>query len=639
MKKDNIKDTYSLLSNIIYTWNQVKVIGKRYYVYGILYLILLIILPFSLTLLPGFIIAFIQSDNPLEIMILCIVILLTLILLANYLSIFFKKQMEWIALLLRLVYFDFLFNEKLLSCDYILTEGKENREKISAAKFSFFMGDGSGFELMIKGPILLVANIVGFLLYSAIVSSLEIWILILLIIVTTINYLMQVRARHFEHIHMQSFWANNDRFWYLKKESRELKKAKDMRIYQLQNMFSQLFQKNTKEATTIYGNVKKQTMIANIIIRITSLVRDIIVYTYLIIQMMNGILTISQFIIYVGIVYGFGSWLEEIVKNYSDMKLNNMYISKFREFITMEDNKQGFETIDTQEAHEIIFENVTFAYDNQKPIFENFNLKINRKEKLALVGINGAGKTTMMKLLCNLYPVQKGRILIDGIDIKNINRDEYFKAISIVFQEVNQFAFSIASFVSCSLNKEMITELLKQYHNMKNGKQLIDSLNARAIDLNGYDENKIIHCLKEADLWEKVKSLPLGIHTNLTKMLDKDGLLLSGGEMQKLMLARALYKDSSILILDEPTAALDPIAESEMYENYAHLCEGKTSIFISHRLSSTKFCDRIIFLEDGKIQEEGTHEELLANEGKYTQMFNVQAHYYQKEVELDEKYL
>ena len=251
--------------------------------------------------------------------------------------------------------------------------------------------------------------------------------------------------------------------------------------------------------------------------------------------------------------------------------------------------------------HKIKLENVSYKYHgDSKYAIKHLNLTIHKGEKLALVGMNGAGKTTLVKLICGLYKPTEGKIYIDGIDISKVNRKEYFNEFAVVFQDVSAFAFSIASNVTCRKDSDI-------------------------------DQERMENSLKNAGLFDKVNNYPKKADTILLKELSEDGVDFSGGEMQKLMLARALYKDEPVIILDEPTAALDPIAESEMYDKYASFAENKTSIFISHRLSSTRFCDRIILFENGEIVEEGTHESLIKKNGKYAHMFEVQSHYYKEE--------
>lgn len=254
--------------------------------------------------------------------------------------------------------------------------------------------------------------------------------------------------------------------------------------------------------------------------------------------------------------------------------------------------------IDKGQIHEIKLENVSYKYPgDSKYAIKNLNLTIRKGEKLALVGMNGAGKTTLVKLICGLYKPTEGKIYIDGIDISKVNRKEYFNEFAVVFQDVSAFAFSIASNVTCRKDSDI-------------------------------DQERMENSLKNAGLFDKVNNYPKKADTILLKELSEDGVDFSGGEMQKLMLARALYKDAPVIILDEPTAALDPIAESEMYDKYASFAENKTSIFISHRMSSCRFCDDIIVFDKGKIVERGSHDELLAEDNYYASMWKAQSRYY-----------
>lgn len=243
--------------------------------------------------------------------------------------------------------------------------------------------------------------------------------------------------------------------------------------------------------------------------------------------------------------------------------------------------------------------NVTFRYpESDHAIFENLNLTIRSGEKLAIVGLNGAGKTTLVKLICGFYDPTEGEILLNGKNIKIFNRYDYYKHFTAVFQQFSVLETSVEANVAQSATN--------------------------------IDVEKVTECLEKAGLTQKIASLSNGLKTNVGHFVFDDGVDFSGGEVQRLMLARALYKNAPILVLDEPTAALDPIAENDIYQKYSQMTEGRTSLFISHRLASTRFCDRIIFLADGNIKEEGTHDSLMELGGEYAELFSVQSKYYQE---------
>lgn len=247
---------------------------------------------------------------------------------------------------------------------------------------------------------------------------------------------------------------------------------------------------------------------------------------------------------------------------------------------------------------EIRLEHVSYRFQGEKEnVLHNISLTIKAGEKLALVGANGAGKSTLIKLICGLYQPTEGNIYINGINLKRINQECYFEQLSCVFQDMYLLPLSIGENITLQEEKN-------------------------------WDRNRLDTCTAAAGISEKIESLQEGYHTAIGKNVQESAVDFSGGEKQKLMLARALYKNAPVLILDEPTAALDPLAENDIYLKYASFSQGKTSVFVSHRLSSTRFCDRIILLESGEIREQGTHWELMELGGIYANMFQIQSHYY-----------
>ena len=294
-----------------------------------------------------------------------------------------------------------------------------------------------------------------------------------------------------------------------------------------------------------------------------------------------------------------GNTIYNFFDSYSGFAWQSENISYTREYEDIPDNTnrgQG-EPLPTGEC-EIEFRNVSYTYFKaEEPTIKNLSFTLHKGERLALVGLNGAGKTTLIKLMCGLYDPTEGEILLNGKPVNVYNRDEYYTLFSAVFQDIEKLPVSIA-----------------------------ENISATTYELT--DKEKLEKCLKQSGLYDKIESLPDKEKTHIVRALYDDAIELSGGQNQKMALAKALYKNAPILLLDEPTAALDPIAEQEMYLQYADFSKGKASVFISHRLASTRFCDRIILLENGSIAEIGTHSELMEKGGKYAELFALQSSYY-----------
>ena len=362
-------------------------------------------------------------------------------------------------------------------------------------------------------------------------------------------------------------------------------------------------------------------------------------YLYLIYLVCEGRLDAAGFVLYIGVVRGFAGWCGSIVQAIRQLHEKASYVEEQRHFFDKlqrgrEKEKEGL-VLAAGHVPEISFEHVTFRYDgSQTPVLKDLNLTLKPGENLALVGLNGAGKTTFIKLLCGFYDPTEGKILIDGVDRSRYSKDSWLKYFSGVFQDAELFPMSLEENLALGTapdSGEGSGE--EKAAGRKAGAEPKQHNAQRRQEQHNDQENHGTHmdaCLKMADLEDKIKKLPQGLKTMFGKESYEDAADFSGGEMQKLMLARALYKEAPLLVLDEPTAALDPLMESELYQKYRRFSEHRTTVFISHRLASTRFCDRILLMEDGGVAESGTHEELLERDGKYAWMFRLQSKYYQK---------
>lgn len=324
------------------------------------------------------------------------------------------------------------------------------------------------------------------------------------------------------------------------------------------------------------------------------------IYIFVGLKAITGAITIGSIVQYAGSISQFMTGSREVLESINNIINNNKYLKLYIDFLNIKSEKH-FGKIPVEkrddDEYEIEFKNVSFKYPGtDKYVLKNVSIKLNIGERLAIVGMNGSGKTTFIKLLCRLYDPSEGEILLNGIDIKKYDYDEYMKLFSVVFQDFKLFSFSLGQNTAASVN---------------------------------YDEKSVENVLCKVGLEKRLNAMPKGVHTPLYKDFEEEGVEISGGEAQKIALARALYRDAPIIILDEPTAALDPISEFEIYSKFNEIVGTKTAFYISHRLSSCRFCDEIAVFNEGKIIQKGNHDKLLKDkQGKYYELWYSQAKYY-----------
>ncbi|MDE5993223.1 MAG: ABC transporter ATP-binding protein/permease, partial [Oscillospiraceae bacterium] len=396
---------------------------------------------------------------------------------------------------------------------------------------------------------------------------------------------------------MMPHWRKLD---YMTHVTTDFSFAKDIRLFGMKKFLTKR-QKEVYDVELEHWWRSRQFWVYNALFSHgMAFVRNVIVVGWLIWSVVENGLSIGNFTLYFASSMAFSNAAMEVLTAISGLKERSAQTDDFRSYMDIPIGDETAETIPIPEAeeYEFIFENVSFRYKGQENYaLKNINITLSPGEKLAVVGLNGAGKTTFIKLLLRLYDVTEGRILLNGTDIRSFDRAEYFKKFAPAFQDVTVFAFPMSENVSMS-----------------------EPFNT--------DKDRAEKMLRSAGLGEKIDSLEKGVDTELLKVLYDDGVDLSGGEKQKLALARALYKDSKIIVLDEPTAALDALAEYRLYRSFDGMIGKKTAVYISHRLSSTRFCDRVAMFAKGEMVETGTHEQLMELNGEYAEMFRVQAQYY-----------
>ena len=447
----------------------------------------------------------------------------------------------------------------------------------------------------------LLFHVGGFLVYLLMLSGIDPILVAVTIVTSVLSYIYNQRAIRWERRTDEEWSKSWTELSYLKKCTESVETAKDIRIFGLAGWIKKLYADALKLRISIAAKREKRQILANLTDVVLTFLQNGIAYGYLLKITLQGNLSASAFLLYFAAVTGFTAWITGILEECGNLYRQCQGIGAVLAYLHTEEPFcfEGGRVLPDTASCKLRLEDVSFRYPGaEKPLFEHLNLTVHPGEKLAVVGLNGAGKTTLVKLLCGFYDPDGGRVTLNGVDIREYNRREYYGLLCAVYQNFSVLDVTIAE-------------------NVAQATQQIDT-------------DRVWKCLEMAGLSEFVRSLPDGLDTHVGRDVYLDGVLLSGGQLQRLMLARALYKDGPILLLDEPTAALDPIAESDIYQKYNSMTAGKTSIFISHRLASTRFCDRILFVADGAIAEEGTHEELLKLGGAYAQLYEIQSRYYRE---------
>lgn len=595
---------YGMINNFIYAVKTSCKYNKAFIISVLTFAFLSAILKMIGVYLPKIALEMVSLDVTVETMIIVLAIVGVIMLILSLIT----GKLDWVGgyefdKIQYQLMGDYL--EKTFTTDFKNMENPDFLDLTNRAKRALYYYSGfHGYCMRMKGA---TVSILTSVIAGIAIMSIHPVLVVILAVLSFVRYkefnnTMEWSKKAFRN----AMEGNYRKHYYLAETTRDFNYAKDIRLFGMAHWIENMW----KDINNVFFKACKMhhngwTM-SEVRMSTYRLIQNVLLYSALIYMVFRHGMSISNFVLYIGLVETFSIATSDMFGELVWMNMNKMQMDDFRTFMDWKEDEpdaeknEGTITDIDLDSYEFVFENVSFKYPgHEKYVLKDLNLTIKAGMKLAIVGINGAGKTTLTKLLMRLYEPTEGRILLNGIDVKMYDRAAYYKIFAPVFQNIEVFAFPIWENVSMREREDTDMDLVNT-----------------ALEHSGLDE--------------KIKKYEKGVETQLLKIFDKEGIDLSGGERQRLAMARALYQDRGVIVLDEPTAALDALAEDRMYQEFNKMVEGKTSIFISHRLSSTRFCDRIILFEDGTVAESGTHDELMDKDGKYAQMYHVQAQYYQK---------
>lgn len=568
---------------------------KLYILWRVFYQFVNSMIPIAATLAPKYIIDELLGQKRPEKLLLYVGILAGYTFIATILSCYFS--MDGFTRRCKVnAEFDSDLHKKIYKADYENLENPAFLDMQEKAK-KFLYCDWHGFGYLLDSALNIIGQTFTLIGIAAIIASFNIWLILLFALLAFAGTVIEGSARKKAMKLSEAISANQRGWMYFAKLFEDFGNGKELRL----NTMGKWLLKTEREYFTCSNeNLKKQNdgyIKSGVTGAFFTFIQQCAAYGYLIRSTIEGAISIGSFTMYIGSVTVFASSLRSLMDSLVEIHAYDMYYDNLDKYLSVPAAlRSGKSRPVPKSGHIIEFRNVSFKYAGQVGYaLKNINLTIASGQKLSIVGENGAGKSTFVKLLTRLYDPTEGTILLDGVNIQDIDYDSYMSVFSAVFQDFKLFAFSLKENVALSLP---------------------------------LDEQKVEEALRRVGFGEKLTTLEKGIDTPVYKIFDGNGFEPSGGEGQKIALARALYKNAPVMVLDEPTAALDPRAEYEIYQHFNELAEGKTAVYISHRLSSSKFCDKIAVFDNGMLAEYGTHDELILQNGKYAELFNMQSQFY-----------